>query len=58
MIVEPGDKVYVMFGSQVPLVLHPTHDGWNFISEAYVHRIMDGEVLRDATQVVKDFTLM
>ena len=44
--VQPGDKVYVIIGADVPFILRKTNDaGLKIIGEAYVHDIMDGEAL-------------
>ena len=41
-----GDCVCVLFGGDTPFVLRPKDNGeWEFIAEAYVHGIMDGEAL-------------
>jgi hypothetical protein len=43
---EVGDKIYILMGGDVPLVLRP-FDGktFRFRGESYVHGIMDGEAL-------------
>lgn len=45
---EAGDRIYLVKGGRVPVVLRPCHDGdqeyMEFIGEAYVHGIMDGEM--------------
>lgn len=44
---DTDDVVVVVYGSEVPLVLRPVGKGhYELIGEAYVDRIMDGEVLR------------
>ena len=44
-----GDRVWLVRGGGVPLVLRPRGggDGWEFVGEAYVHGIMYGEGFRD-----------
>ncbi|KFG83503.1 hypothetical protein MANI_030392 [Metarhizium anisopliae] len=58
LMVKPEDKVCVLIGSQVPIVLRPSPAGWNVVSEAYVHGIMDGEALKIGTPVMTDFLLV
>ncbi|KXX75413.1 Heterokaryon incompatibility protein 6, OR allele [Madurella mycetomatis] len=45
---ETGDRIYLVKGGRVPVVLRPRNDGdqeyMEFIGEAYVHGIMDGEL--------------
>ncbi|KAK0741857.1 heterokaryon incompatibility protein-domain-containing protein [Apiosordaria backusii] len=51
---EPDDQVYILSGGRVPVVLRPRRDGTvEFIGEAYVHGIMDGEAFKpeDCTDV-------
>ena len=45
-----GDKVYVLFGGDMPFVLRPKNKHFLFRGEAYVHGIMDGEALTNARQ--------
>ena len=41
-----GDCVCVLFGGDTPFILRPKDNSeWQFIAEAYVHGIMDGEAL-------------
>jgi hypothetical protein len=40
-----GDEIYVLAGGQVLYVLRPQRDCFQFISECYVHGLMDGEAL-------------
>jgi hypothetical protein len=42
----PGDRVVVLFGAELPLVLRQDDEGYyQVIGEAYVHGAMDGEVM-------------
>lgn len=44
-----GDVIAVMFGMNIPLVLRPVGgDYYQIVGEAYVHGIMDGEVMKDS----------
>ncbi|KAK0662532.1 heterokaryon incompatibility protein 6, OR allele [Cercophora samala] len=44
---EANDQIYILSGGRVPVVLRPRSDGTvEFIGEAYVHGIMDGEAFR------------
>ena len=40
-----GDCVCVLLGGDTPFVMRPKGDEWQFIAEAYVHGIMDGEAM-------------
>jgi hypothetical protein len=50
---ESGDVVYVLLGGKMPFVLRPTPERLNgeilheYVSQAYVHGIMDGEVMKE-----------
>ena len=46
---EPGDIVCLILGSNLPHILRPDLSGrYQLVSEAYVHRIMDGELMAGA----------
>ena len=38
-----GDKIVVIKGGQVPLLLRPQQGSFRLVGECYVHGIMDGE---------------
>ena len=40
-----GDCVCILLGGDTPFVIRPKGDEWQFIAEAYVHGIMDGEAM-------------
>jgi len=42
---QVGDEVYVLMGADMPCVLRPLGGNFSFGGEAYVHGIMDGEML-------------
>lgn len=43
-----GDKIILACGGRVPLVVRSDGDGYNqFIGEAYIHGIMDGEAFEE-----------
>src|SRR5450432_1783649 len=44
---QPGDKVCVILGCAVPMVLRPFERHWEVVGEAYIHEIMKGEVVDD-----------
>ena len=48
--VREGDCICVLLGGDVPYVLRPEGENWHFVSEAYVHGIMDGEAMDWATK--------
>ena len=46
-----GDCVCILLGGDTPFVLRPKSDGeWQFLAEAYVHGIMDGEAMESTRQ--------
>lgn len=49
--VQPGDRVCILFGAQVPFILRPVREFWEVIGEAYVHGIMDGEALEEEREI-------
>jgi hypothetical protein len=59
---EPGDDVWILFGSRVPFVLRPRAENggdvppraadykqYTFVGDCFVNRIMDGQMLKDGT---------
>ena len=42
---KPGDRICIFFGGQVPYVVRPKGKAYEFLGEAYVHGIMNGEAL-------------
>jgi hypothetical protein len=46
---QPGDKIYVLAGGQVPFILRPTENigVFSLVGECYVHGIMDGEATEE-----------
>jgi hypothetical protein len=49
--VEEGDLICVLFGGQVPFVLRKSGpERFTFISECYIHGIMDGEAMKEYQQ--------
>ena len=44
--IEVGDSIVLLHGSKLPLVLRPSKDEYNFRGFAYVHGILDGELIR------------
>ncbi|VUC26011.1 unnamed protein product [Clonostachys rosea] len=47
---EVSDDVYVLFGGRMPFVLRSTDKGLQFIGQAYIHGIMDGEIIDKAQE--------
>ncbi|KAK1749907.1 heterokaryon incompatibility protein-domain-containing protein [Echria macrotheca] len=41
--VRPGDLVTILMGGQIPMILREEQQHYRFISEAFIHGIMDGE---------------
>jgi hypothetical protein len=46
-VMEPGDKVCVLFGGKTPYIVRPTlnPDEYLFLGDCYVHGFMDGEAI-------------
>ena len=42
---EEGDRLFVVFGSDVPLILRKVADGYLLVGEAYVPSLMDGQAV-------------
>jgi hypothetical protein len=58
--VERGDKVCVLLGCHVPLVLRPVGGQFKVLGDAYLHGIMQGEAVQDfegGTCALGDFDL-
>ena len=46
---SPGDLIAIILGSDTPFVLRTTEQGrYQIVGEAYVHGIMDGELMKDS----------
>lgn len=58
---EAGDEVWVLAGAAIPLILRPAENGeneWKVIGEAYIHGIMNGEVVKEAGKKVQQIDLV
>lgn len=42
---RPGDRICILFGGQTPYVVRKEGKGYRLLGEAYIHGVMDGEVL-------------
>ena len=49
---QDGDHVCILLGGDTPFILRPRENKneWQFISEAYVHGIMDGQAMARITE--------
>lgn len=47
---ELGDSVFILLGCKVPVVLRNKGEQWDFVGEAFVTGIMDGEIVYRAQQ--------
>lgn len=57
---EPGDHICLFHGASVLYVLRPKGSSFQFISECYVHGLMDGEaveLLNNGTCKVREFVI-
>jgi hypothetical protein len=41
---QAGDRICVLYGMRIPVILRSHGNGWEFIGACYVHNMMDGEV--------------
>jgi hypothetical protein len=58
-LMRAGDQVWLLRGARVPYVLRPLGDGtYEFLGEAYVHGIMQGEALDKGNVDWKTITLV
>jgi hypothetical protein len=58
---QQGDSVVFLQGSEVPMVLRPVQDRFNFIGESYVHGLMDGcfwDARNDSDTVMSAFKVV
>jgi heterokaryon incompatibility protein (HET) len=44
-LLQPGDWVCVLFGAKVPYILRPYNGNYKLVGEAYLHGVMDGEIV-------------
>jgi hypothetical protein len=42
-LVEQGDRIAVLAGLEIPMVLREVDQGYHFVTHTYVHGIMHGE---------------
>jgi hypothetical protein len=48
---EAGDQVAILADAEAQFVLRPREDDkYKFVSESYVHRIMEGEFIKENQQ--------
>ncbi|TGJ82702.1 hypothetical protein E0Z10_g6056 [Xylaria hypoxylon] len=52
-----GDRIALLLGCSVPMVLREKKDGWVVVGECYVHGVMDGEVLESEKKDISDIKL-
>lgn len=50
MYAESGDKICILFGSQVPFILRQEESHWIIIGECYIHGVMDGEAVETTAE--------
>lgn len=56
---EKGDKLCILLGSSLPVILRECEGGYIVVGEAYVHGIMNGELMKtlDLERDITDFCL-
>lgn len=56
---KKGDAVWVLAGAPVPLVLRPAeNEAWILVGEAYIHGLMNGEVMKEAGKELQKIDLV
>lgn len=56
---KEGDEVWLLAGTKVPYILRPVGDKfYEFVGEAFLHGIMDGEVFRERGSERQTITLV
>ena len=53
-----GDKIVVVKGGQVPLLLRPQQAEFQLIGECYVHGIMDGEAMTGTEDMLEEICIV
>jgi hypothetical protein len=47
---QKNDKVYVLLGCNVPVILRPVSDYFEFVGDRYIHGFIWGEAVEDLDQ--------
>ncbi|KAF1952608.1 hypothetical protein CC80DRAFT_507796 [Byssothecium circinans] len=55
---QVGDVICVLYGGRVPVVLRPRDGGYEFVGDAYVHGMMNGEALVMSGAPDEEFALI
>ncbi|KAI4276199.1 MAG: hypothetical protein LQ337_002666 [Flavoplaca oasis] len=55
---EPGDRICILFGGQTPYIVRKQGAGYRFLGEAYIHGVMNGEVLGMADIKIETIRLL
>ena len=56
--VETGNKVAIVYGSRLPVLIRPRHDGlWTWVSNCYIDGVMFGEAMDDKSHITEDIAL-
>lgn len=58
MPVEAGDKIAVVGGLEMPLLLRPVEGGYRLLTHVYVHGIMHGEAWPEREEALEDIVLI
>jgi hypothetical protein len=56
--VEPGDKIAVVGGLEMPLLLRPVEGGYRLLTHVYVHGIMYGEAWPENVESLEEIVLV
>lgn len=56
--IEPGDKIAIVRGLQMPLALRPVEGGYRLLAQVYVHGIMYGEAWPQDEDTLEDIVLL
>jgi hypothetical protein len=54
----PGDKIVIIRGLEMPLLLRPVENGYKLITHVYVHGMMYGEMWPQDEGCLEDIILL
>ncbi|KAL9634531.1 MAG: hypothetical protein Q9204_002962 [Flavoplaca sp. TL-2023a] len=55
---KPGDRICILFGGQTPYIVRKQGAGYRLLGEAYIHGVMNGEVLGMADIKIETIRLL
>jgi hypothetical protein len=57
-IIQEDDRIFLLKGLHIPVVLRPRGDEWLFVAPCYVHGVMDGEMWPKNEADLQDIVLV